>query len=133
MNEKRLACFDDDGKAGTKTMDISFVSSLYTEPRHRIYDKFQGIDTFSKGYLEAIIQAQKRIYGYNFLKELLTPDIVAQLQKAYPTAPNALTVMSPEAIYADFVFSRQVTALERQEVLTKLICIQMYEMYRWQG
>lgn len=118
VNEKRLASFD--GRTGKRTMDISFVGSLYTEPKHRIYDKFQGINDYTKGYLEAIIKAQKRVYGYNFLKELLTPDILAQLQKAYPTDPNALTVMSPEAIYADFVFNRQVTALERQEILAML-------------
>lgn len=118
VNEKRLAGFD--GRTGKRAMDISFVGSLYTEPKHRIYDKFQGINDYSKGYLEAIIQAQKRVYGYNFLKELLTPDILAQLQKVYPTDPNALTVMSPEAIYADFVFNRQVTALERQEILAML-------------
>lgn len=117
VNEKRLAGFEE---SDIDAMDISFVGSLYTEPKHRLYDKFQGIDAYSKGYLEAIIQAQKRVYGYNFLKDLLTPDILAQLQKAYPTDPNALTVMSPEAIYADFVFSRQVTALERQEILTML-------------
>ena len=118
VNEKRLADFD--GKAGERTMDISFVGSMYTEPKHRIYDKFQEINEYSRGYLEAIVQAQKRVYGYNFLKELLTPDIMTQLQKAYPTDPNALTVMSPEAIYADFVFNRQVTALERQEILKLL-------------
>lgn len=118
VNERRLAGFD--GKIDKRTMDISFVGSLYTEPKHRIYDKFKGINAYSKGYLEAIVQAQKRVYGYNFLKELLTPDILVQLQKAYPTDPNALTVMSPEAIYADFVFNRQVTALERQEILTML-------------
>lgn len=118
VNEKRLAEFD--GRTGKRTMDISFVGSLYTESRHRIYDKFQGINDYSKGYLEAIIQAQKRVYGYNFLKDLLTSDILEQLQRAYPTDPNALTVMPPEAIYADFVFNRQVTALERQEILAML-------------
>lgn len=91
VNEKRLAGLD--GKAGKRTMEISFVGSLYTEPKHRIYDKFQRINDYSKGYLEAIVQAQKKVYGYNFLKELLTPDILAQLQKAYPTDPNSLTVM----------------------------------------
>ena len=118
INEKRQAGFDK--KAVQRTRDISFVGSLYTEPKHRIYDKFQGLDDYSKGYVDAIVQAQKRVYGYNFLREVLAPDIMAQLQKAYPTDPDALTVMSPEAIYADFVFGRQVTALERQEILTML-------------
>lgn len=118
VNEKRLADFDSFRK--TPAVDISFVGSLYTEQKHRIYDKFRDVSPYTRGYLEGIVQAQKRVYGYNFLRELLTPDIVKELQKAYPTDPNASTVMSPEAIYADYAFSRQVTALERQEILTML-------------
>ena len=48
------------------------------------------------------------------------PEIVAQMQKAYPTDPNATTVLSPEAIYAEYVLNRRVTALERREILELL-------------
>ena len=34
------------------------------------------------------------------MQDLITPDVSEQLKKAYPPDPNALTVMSPEAIYA---------------------------------
>lgn len=108
------------GRLAEEVMDISFAGSLYTEQKHRIYDRFQEVAPYTRGYLEAIVQAQKRVYGYNFLRELLTADILEALQKAYPTDPNALTAMPPEAIYADYVFSREVTALERQEILTLL-------------
>lgn len=118
VNEKRLAAID--YSAGKMQMDISFVGSLYTEQKHRIYDKFENIDPFSKGYLKAIVQAQKLVYGYNFIQDLLTPEILGQLEKIYPVDPNATTVMSPAAIYAEYVFCRQVTALERQEILTIL-------------
>ena len=96
------------------------MGSLYDEPKHRIYDKFRDISPYAKGYLDAIVKAQKSIYGYNFLKGLLTEDIVEEMQKAYPTDPNAKTVMTPEAIYADYVLSRQVTAMERREILELL-------------
>ena len=118
INEKRLV--DLKYNKINRQMDISFVGSLYTEQKHRIYEKFEDINPYTRGYLDAIVQAQKLVYGYNFIQDLLTPDVSEQLKKAYPPDPNALTVMSPEAIYAEYVFSRQVTALERQEILTLL-------------
>ena len=118
VNEKKLSVRDlEVGKGQQYACDISFVGSLYSEKKHRIYDKFQEINDYTKGYLDGLIQVQKLVYGYNFLQEMLTPDIVEEMQKAYPTDPNAMTVLSPEAIYADYVLSRQVTALERQEIL----------------
>lgn len=100
--------------------DISFVGSLYNEPKHRLYDKFADVAPYAKGYLDAIIEAQKKVYGYYFLGELLDDSILEELQRVYPTDPNAPTVMKPQDIYADYVLARQVTALERQEILELL-------------
>lgn len=100
--------------------DISFVGSLYNEPKHRLYDKFADVSPYAKGYLDAIIDAQKKVYGYYFLGELLDDSILEELQRVYPTDPNAPSVMKPRDIYADYVLARQVTALERQEILKLL-------------
>ena len=100
--------------------DISFLGSLYNEPKHRLYDKFAGVSPYAKGYLDAIIDAQKKVYGYYFLGELLDDSILEELQKLYPTDPNAPSVMKPRDIYADYVLARQVTALEREEILLLL-------------
>lgn len=100
--------------------DVSFVGSLYTEPKHRVYDKFQNISGYARGYLDGLVRAQLNVQGYNFLQEMLTPEIVAEMQKAYPTDPNAETVLTPEAIYSDYVLARQVTSIERKEILEKL-------------
>ena len=117
VNAKRLARRNN---RNNLLVDISFVGSLYTEQKHCIYNKFENISPYAKGYLNAIMQVQKGIYGQNFLKELMRPDILEELQRVYPTDPNALTAMSPEAVYADYVFNRQVTAMERWEILTLL-------------
>ena len=121
VNEKRLSSI----KCGVReinkySVDVSFVGSLYTEQKHRIYEKFQDIAPYVRGYLDGIIQAQLRVHGYNFLQELLSEDILEELQKAYPTDPNSESAMTPEAIYADYVLSRQVTAIERKEILQLL-------------
>lgn len=100
--------------------DISFVGSLYSEPKNRLYDKFANINPYAKGYLDAIIEAQKKVYGYYFLGELIDDSILEELQKVYPTNPNDTSVMKPRDIYADYVLARQVTTLERTEILSLL-------------
>ncbi len=100
--------------------DISFVGSTYSEPKHRLYDKFQGISPYAKGYLDSLIEMQRRVYGYHFLQEMLSETVLEEMQKVYPTNPDAATVMKPAALYADYVLARQVTALERREILEML-------------
>lgn len=100
--------------------DISFVGSLYSEPKHRLYDKFSGMAAYEKGYLDALIEAQKHVYGDNFLCRMLTDNVLAEMEKCYPTDPNPTTAMTPAQMYAEFVLSRQVTAIERREILSML-------------
>lgn len=100
--------------------DASFVGSLYTEPKHDLYARFDSMSDFAKGYVDGIIQAQLHVYGMNFLERILTTSIVDEMQKAYPTNPNGLTAATDKFIYADYVLSRKVTALERSEVIRRL-------------
>lgn len=120
VNEKRLQRMRLSQGGVKYHHDIAMVGSLYSEPKHRLYDKFASVSPYAKGYLDGIIDAQKKLYGRYILKEMLSPDIVEEMQKVYPTDPNASTVLSPEDIYADYVLARQVTALERKEILTLL-------------
>lgn len=121
VNERRLGKIANNDMMRRKhKCDVAFVGSLYTEEKHNLYKKFEEMDAFSKGYLDGIIQAQLQVYGYNFIQELLTADIVKAMQKVYPTNPNALTATTPEFIYSEYVLNRRVTALERQMVLETL-------------
>lgn len=100
--------------------DISFVGSLYTEPKHRLYDKFNSLPDYTKGYIDALILAQKNIYGENIFESFLTEEIISELEKCYPTDPNPTTAMTPAQIYSQFVLCRQVTGIERKEILELL-------------
>ena len=62
--------------------DISFVGSLYTEkcPYNRLKDE----NSYLKGYLDGIIEAQLKVYGYNFLEECLTDQMVEEFKKKVP-------------------------------------------------
>lgn len=103
------------------TSDISFVGSLYSEPKHNLYSRLTNIRPFTRGYLDGLILAQMKVYGYNFLESALTPDIMDDLLKSdYPLKPASDSVESSEYLYAQYVLNRKVTSLEREQILTLL-------------
>lgn len=97
--------------------DVSFVGSLYNE-NHNLYDSLQGISSYTKGYLDAIMQAQSHVYGYNFLEECLTPAITAELQNVAHYQKNPDGVESLSFIFSDYYLCRKLTSMERINILT---------------
>ncbi len=97
--------------------DVSFVGSLYNDS-HNLYDSLQGISSYTKGYLDAIMQAQSHVYGYNFLEECLTPAITAELQNAAHYQKNPDGVESLSFIFSDYYLCRKLTSMERINILT---------------
>lgn len=99
--------------------DVSFVGSLYNE-KHCLYNKLNSINPYIKGYLDGLIQAQSSIYGYFFLQEYLSPEVLAELQKAVPYQVNSDGTESPEYIYSRYFMARRVTEIERSTILKKV-------------
>lgn len=101
--------------------NISFVGSLYTEEvRKGFFNRFNHVSPYTSGYLEGIMAAQKNVFGYNFIQELLTPDIMQDLQKSCPVETNYDGVESEEYIYAQYFINRQITAIERPEIIQQI-------------
>lgn len=94
---------------------ISFVGSLYTE-EHNFFDRMTSLSDYTKGYLDAIMSAQVKIQGYNFIQESLSP-IMDDLYQALPMDPNPDGVESKEYLYAQYVINRKITGLEREELI----------------
>ena len=99
--------------------DIAFIGSLYTE-KHQFYQRLEGISPYTKGYLEGIMAAQKNVYGYNFIQEMLTPNIIEDMMKILPMEPDPRSVATKEFLYAQYVINRRITAMERTELLTAI-------------
>ncbi len=64
------------------TSDISFVGSLYCEKNP--YRKIKGMDDYTKGYLQGVVEAQLQVYGENFTESLLSDDILKKLDPLIP-------------------------------------------------
>ncbi len=98
--------------------DISFVGSLYTE-KHNFFDRMTTLSDYTKGYLDALMAAQIKVQGYNFIQECISP-IMEDLYKALPMDPNPDGVETKEYLYAQYVINRKITGLERTELLTAI-------------
>jgi spore maturation protein CgeB len=62
--------------------DVSFVGSLYTEKCP--YNRLKDTDTYLKGYLDGLIEAQLKVYGYNFLEECIPDGILEEFKSKVP-------------------------------------------------
>lgn len=100
----------------TLSSEVSFVGSLYNE-EHNFYDRLTKLSDHTRGYLDAIMMAQQKIYGSFLLEDLLTPDILADLQKAAPYQPLPDGTESDAYVYANYFLCRKITSNERLALL----------------
>lgn len=96
--------------------EVSFIGSMYNE-KHNLFERLSTISPYTKGYLDAIMQAQLKVYGANFIEDLLTSDILKDLQKAAPYTPNKDGIETPAYIYANYFLARKMANTERHNLL----------------
>ena len=99
--------------------DISFVGALYNEA-HNLFERLADVNDYARGYLEAVIEAQLRIYGCNFLENVLNNNVMEEIMRVSPYANDKYGVETPQYIYANYFLSRKITSLERTRFLTAI-------------
>lgn len=103
--------------------DISFVGSLYYE--RSSYHMLNGIPQYSKGYLDGIIEASLQIYGYNFMEEFISDELVEEIKQTltdtstFYSYPKLITNPDKYAL-AHAYMGEQVAVLERTKTLNLL-------------
>jgi spore maturation protein CgeB len=98
--------------------DISFVGSLYDKKIS--YDALVNLPEYYKGYFDGIIRAQLNVYGYNFLEEILTKEILEVLNKYVYLKLNDNFIGQAKMIYANTFLGVKVTSMERHLILNLL-------------
>lgn len=93
--------------------ELSFVGSLYTEKNP--YDALQNAPDFLYGFLDGIMEAQLHVYGYYFIEELLTDEIVDQFKKYYPDFYHSPfeNFLSDKKVLSQYYIGNKITTLER--------------------
>lgn len=100
--------------------DISFVGSLYTEKCP--YDRLKDAPEYLTGYLEGLMAAQLKIYGYYFLEELLSDDMVTTFRECLPgfyTPPESF-IRNDRIVMAQLYLCSKISALERTHTMRLL-------------
>ena len=97
------------------THDIAFVGSLYTEKCP--YDKLTGAPEHLRGFLDGIMKAQECVYGYYFIEELLTDEIVAEFSAHLPNFYRypAESHLTDRRTMAQLYIGNKITAMERTD------------------
>ena len=97
--------------------DISFVGSLYTEKCP--YDRLHNPSDYLDGYLNAIMKAQQKIYGYYFVENVLSDKIVEEFKEHFPnfyTYP-AKSYLTDKITLSQLYIGNKITAMERMETM----------------
>jgi len=95
--------------------DISFVGHLYDSPLDVL---LYNADPYIKGYIEGIVQAQLRIYGYYFVDDMITDDLLDGINASFRAlGQNALSLNRRGLSYA---IATQITHMERTFLLEQM-------------
>lgn len=97
--------------------DVSFVGSTYQENRQDFYQLIESASPFVKGYLDAVINMQKEVYGSFFLDKVLNKQILEELRRVCPIPKEEDEWESDEWLYANYFLARKLTGLQRVEIL----------------
>lgn len=116
-NIERLDQMEQDGKLPYR-YDISMVGALYTEV-HKFFDRMKDLPDYTRGYLDALMAAQMKVQGFNFIQESLEP-VMEDLYRALPLEPNPDGAETKEYLYAQYVINRKITGMERTALLSAI-------------
>ncbi|MDO5381179.1 MAG: DUF3880 domain-containing protein [Eubacteriales bacterium] len=99
--------------------DISFIGSTYQEkcPFNRA-----KLNEFDRGYIDGIIESQLKVYGYNFVEELVSDDLAERFLECTPGSyrfPEGYR-KNNKALVSQLYISVKVAEQERLRVLKKL-------------
>ncbi len=98
--------------------DVSFIGSLYTEkcPYNHLKE-----ESWLKGYLDGVIEAQTKVYGYNFLEECITDEVLQQFKEKVPFYhfPEKAS-HNDRAAMAHLYLGNKVTEQERLRLLKRV-------------
>ena len=105
--------------------DISFIGSLYSEKC--LYNQIT-LPEKMRGYVDGLIEAQLLVYGYNFIEECVTPELIEAFCKVRPELinfPDSMKV-DTKAVIAQHIISVKVAEQERLRYLSEHYNVDLY-------
>ena len=98
--------------------DITFLGNLYDGEQDQ-FGKIKFLPGYIEGYIEALIAAQKNVYGLDLFDELISDDVLSEVQNYVHFGMGDYYCKCDADIFKD-ILRRRVTMNERTEVLIRL-------------
>lgn len=100
--------------------DISFIGSLYSEKcRYNSIEK--DLPDYIKGYVDGLINAQRNVYGYNFIEDSISDEWAKEFKKYANWIPLAEDYIEDvRGIVADTYLGYKCTEQERIHTLSAI-------------
>lgn len=97
--------------------DISFVGSTYEE-KCGLYNYCEGaLDPYIQGYINGVMEVQRKIDGYFILREVITPEIEKSILKSVNLSLGDGYLLSEIDFFIYFFLGQKITALQRKFIL----------------
>lgn len=61
--------------------DVAFVADLYNDDAHSLYDQIRYLPPYVRGYLDALMKVQRKIWGADLLREGITEEVWQQIKE----------------------------------------------------
>lgn len=99
--------------------DVSFVGSLYTEKCR--YDAL-SISPYTQGFVDGLMEAQLKVYGYNFISDNLTDRVINEIAGADPDFYEGSDTFADTRRYlvSHQYIGMKLAAVERERTLNRL-------------
>lgn len=101
--------------------DVAFVGSLYSEKCP--YNDIKGLSDYSRGFLEAMISAQKNVFGYYFVDDALPDSIISEIKNCTPDFDKLKdyeNYITDRIIASQFYIASKITVEERHDLFAHL-------------
>lgn len=106
--------------------DISFVGNLYNDSKNRF--RTAEWNEYEAGYLDGIIRAQAEVYGCNFIRGLLSDELVSSIIKKCDISLGKMYRFDAVQLSAD-VINHELSAEDREHALAALSRVAPVDLY----
>ena len=109
--------------------DLSFVGSLYTEKC--AYDKLSNPPEYLAGFLDGLMAAQLKVYGYYFIDEVLPDQVIADFKEHFPGyySPVDAPYLDDKTIISQLYIGNKISSLERVRLMKLLASHYSLDIY----
>lgn len=111
---------NDETPSAKTCYDISFIGSLYTEKNS--FGNTDSLPDHTRGFIDALIEAQRFIYGYDLISDTTPDDIITDYKthhRSFYAIPGD-SFLNDRVTFSQLYAASEVTVRDRQHALAAL-------------